>query len=205
MTAEQQVAEVVREFTGEKESEPAPREEPEQEAASDKEGERIPRKENASGRNVGEFDERVIQNARDAAGKIVAVLDGESEITASGGERGIKIEIDGGEAGIIIGRRGQTLDAIQYLVTRIVSHQEGRPIRINIDAGGYRRRRKESLEGLAVRMAEKAQMVGRAVAVGPFNSPERRIVHMALKGREGISTISRGRGDLKKVIISPRG
>jgi spoIIIJ-associated protein len=148
----------------------------------------------------------VVEASRQVLERIVGTLDTEAQVTAKNGYgAGIELEVEGGEVGILIGRRGQTLDALQYLTTRIVSHQEGRPVRISVDAGGYRRRRRESLEDLALRMADKARHTRRPVSVGPLSSPERRVVHLALKGESGVSTSSRGRGELKKVLISPRG
>ncbi len=200
---EQQMAEVMKELTGEDAGPPRETDRPAAPVAADQgEAPTAPRWSEDYSR--GESDPEVIESAREVTRRLVSPLDGQCRITAEGGRQGIRIEIEGGEAGIIIGRRGQTLDALQYLVTRIVSHQQGRPVRISIDAGGYRRRRRESLESLARRMAEKALMTGRPVAVGPFSSPERRVVHLALKGMRGVSTSSRGRGELKKVLISPR-
>ncbi len=148
----------------------------------------------------------LVEASRLVLERIVGALDSDAQITAGNGYgAGIELEIEGGEVGILIGRRGQTLDALQYLTTRIVSHQEGRPVRISVDAGGYRRRRRESLEDLALRMADKARHTRRPVSVGPLSSPERRVVHLALKGENGVSTSSRGRGEMKKVLISPRG
>ena len=90
------------------------------------------------------------------------------------------------------------MDALQYLTARIISHQQGRPVRVSVDAGGYRRRRRESLEDLALSMARKARQSGRPTSVGPLAAPERRLVHLALKDEEGINTTSRGRGGIEK-------
>jgi len=147
----------------------------------------------------------VVETSRQVLERIVNTLDQNAQVVAMNGRNtGIELEIEGGEVGILIGRRGQTLEALQYLTTRIVSHQQGRPVRINVDAGGYRRRRRESLEDLALRMAGKARNTRRPVSIGPLSSPERRLVHLALKNENGVTTSSRGRGEMKKVLISPR-
>jgi len=112
--------------------------------------------------------------------------------------------VQGQEVGVLIGRRGTTLEALQYLTVRIVSHQHGRPVRIVVDAGDYRRRRREALEDTARRMAAKAKSSGRPVAIGPLSAQERRVVHLTLKTEPGLATISRGRGEFKKVVITPR-
>lgn len=147
----------------------------------------------------------VVASAKEVLERFLEALDPEATVSAESSPQGVMLDVEGQEAGILIGRRGQTLEALQYLVTRIVSHQQGRPVRISVDAGGYRRRRRESLEELALRMAEKARDTGRSQAVGPFSAQERRLVHLALRGHRGISTISRGRGEFKKVVIAPKG
>jgi spoIIIJ-associated protein len=147
----------------------------------------------------------VMAQAQQVLQKLVEPLDPTARVEARLAGGGIELSVDGEEAGILIGRRGQTLDALQYLTVRIVSHQEGRPVRLGVDAGGYRQRRRESLEELARRMAAKATSGGRPVAVGPFSAQERRVVHLALKDQPGVTTNSRGRGELKKVLISPKG
>jgi len=151
-----------------------------------------------------EQDPQVIAQALEVLTRLVAPLDPSASVTAQGGPQGIELSVQGQEVGMLIGRRGQNLEALQYITTRIVSHRHGRPVRIVVDAGEYRRRRRESLEDLARRMAQKARQSGRAVAVGPLSAQERRVVHLALKGEAGLTTSSRGRGELKKVVISPQ-
>lgn len=150
-----------------------------------------------------EQDPLVIAHAREVLERLVAPLDGTAQVTAVSGPQGIELAVQGQDAGVLIGRRGQNLEALQYLATRIVSHRCGRPVRIVVDAGEYRRRRRESLEDLAQRMAHKARQTGKPVAVGPLSAQERRVVHLALKGQAGLTTSSRGRGELKKVVIAP--
>ncbi|MBI5522876.1 MAG: Jag N-terminal domain-containing protein [Desulfarculus sp.] len=150
-----------------------------------------------------EQDPLVIAHAREVLERLVAPLDDSAQVTAVSGAQGIELAVQGQDAGVLIGRRGQNLEALQYIVTRIVSHRCGRPVRIVVDAGEYRRRRRESLEDLAQRMAHKARQTGKPVAVGPLSAQERRVVHLTLKGEAGLSTSSRGRGELKKVVITP--
>lgn len=152
----------------------------------------------------GPPSEETVEHAREVLARLAQAIEPDAQVSAHLEGNAIELEINGGEAGILIGRRGQTLESLQYLVTRIVSHRAGRAIRIMVDTGGYRRRRQESLEDLAVKLGEKAKNIRRPVSVGPLNSQERRVVHMALRGVPGLSTASRGRGDLKKVVITPR-
>jgi spoIIIJ-associated protein len=153
-------------------------------------------------RRVEEAD--VVEHARQVLSRLVAALDPLAAVSASANEQGILLEVDSREAGTLIGRRGQNLEALQYLATRIVAHKAGRPVRLNVDAGGYRGRRREALEDLARKAAAKARSGGKPVAVGPLSSPERRVVHMTLKNEPGVFTASRGRGEMKKVIVSAR-
>ena len=159
---------------------------------------------NSEDREKPEEDPEVVESASEVLKKLALALDENVKVKAESTNRGIELEMETEEAGIMIGRRGQTLEALQYLTTRIVSHKYGRPVRILIDAGGYRKRREESLQELAVNAAEKAKRNKRPQAVGPFNAQERRLIHLTLRHENGVSTASRGRGELKKVLISPR-
>ena len=162
------------------------------------------RDQEAEEKEKAEEEPEVVDSAREVLMKLALSLDETVKVSAKASNRGIELEMDTEEAGIMIGRRGQTLEALQYLTTRIVSHKYGRPVRILVDAGGYRKRREESLQELAMSAAEKARRNKRPQAVGPFNAQERRLIHLTLRHENGIATASRGRGELKKVVISPR-
>jgi spoIIIJ-associated protein len=111
--------------------------------------------------------------------------------------------IEGDGAGIVIGRHGQTLDAIEYLMSRIASHQAGNPVRIALDVEGYRERRQESLEQTARRAADKARATGRPVTLSPMSPRDRRIVHVALSDEHGVTTRSQGEGGFRRVVVVP--
>ena len=128
---------------------------------------------------------------------IPAVVEGRSD------EEAINLEISGEDLGILIGRRGQTLDAFQYLVGLAVNRQGGEWIRVIIDVEGYRQRREETLRALARRLAGKAEATGRRVALDPMNALERRIIHQELQTYEGVETHSEGREPYRRVIIVP--
>ena len=118
------------------------------------------------------------------------------------GER-IYLNILGDGGGLLIGRKGQTLDALEYLVNKMVhKNQEGKK-RIVVDTENYRLRREESLVKLARRLAEKARQLGRPVTISPMNAHDRRIVHLALQNDRSLHTRSTGTGLYRKVIISP--
>jgi spoIIIJ-associated protein len=116
---------------------------------------------------------------------------------------GLHVECTGGDPGVLIGRYGQTIDAVQYLVNAIVARREGERIEVTIDAAGYRERRREVLEGLAVRSAERAVQSGDPVELDPMTAVERKIVHLRLKEVEGVETSSAGTEPNRYVVVSP--
>ncbi len=127
----------------------------------------------------------------------------EAQFQAGIEEDRIVINIVGEKAGLLIGRRGQTLDALQYILNKMVNKAEKKPVRLVLDAEDYRGRRRQALEDLAVRMGEKARRSGKPITISPMNAHDRRIVHLALKDDGRVRTASRGEGELKKIIIFP--
>ena len=127
----------------------------------------------------------------------------EAEVSAfDDGERVI-LDAHGPESGIIIGKKGATLDALQYLVNRIVFKKPGVGPLIVVDAEGYRGRREDALTDLARSLAEKAIRSGRPVAVEPMSPHDRRIVHHALAEHDQVRTESEGEGPGRRVVIFP--
>lgn len=118
----------------------------------------------------------------------------------------IKIRVEGQHVGAMIGHRGETLDALQLLTSLVVNHQgaevEENYYRVQLDVGGYRKKREKTLESLARRLADKALNTGRNVALDPMNSYERRIVHTALSNTDGITTFSEGVEPRRRVVIT---
>jgi len=119
-------------------------------------------------------------------------------------EQGLFINLEGPELGILIGRRGETLDALQYLINLSVNKSQEVRKKIIIDIEGYRNRREETLQKLALKLADKAKQRGRNVVLEPMSSQERRIIHTALQGREDIYTFSEGEEPYRKIVISPK-
>ncbi len=113
------------------------------------------------------------------------------------------LELTGDTSGVLIGRRGQMLDALEYLVNRILSRDEEGATRFVIDSQNYRLRRREALEDLARRMAAQAKKKGRPVAMNPMNPRDRRIVHLALQADPTLTTRSSGTGHFRKLVIIP--
>ena len=113
----------------------------------------------------------------------------------------VAFDIRGDDLGILIGRRGQTLAALQYLVNLIVNKRLKSHAAIMVDVEGYRARRYETLRGLANRMAERVRNTGQAVTLEPMSAAERRIIHMALQDYPDVTTQSVGEGEERKVSI----
>ncbi len=123
-------------------------------------------------------------------------------IDASASPVTVHIE-DGDNSGLIIGRDGQTITALQYLANRIVSKSWPHSPRIQLDAGDYRQKQEEQLLGIAQFLSEKAKKSGRVQSTRPLSSFHRRVVHMALQDDRGVQTRSKGEGHMKRVLILP--
>jgi len=113
------------------------------------------------------------------------------------------LDVEGDDLGLLIGRRGQTLASLQYLVNLIVSKWTNRRVAFAVDVDGYRRRREEALVGLAKRTASRVRTTGRSVTLEPMPPNERRIVHLALQDDPAVVTVSIGEGEARKVAITP--
>ena len=117
-------------------------------------------------------------------------------------EGNIRVSMQGDTLGILIGRRGETLDALQYLTSLHINRGRQEYSRVTLDSEGYRAKREDALVRLANRMANRAQRTGRKVSLEPMNPYERRILHSALQGHEGISTHSEGEEPNRHVVIT---
>jgi len=115
---------------------------------------------------------------------------------------GINVNLTGASMGAIIGRRGETLDAIQHLTNYVVNKDSEKHLHISVDAEAYRSKREESLTRLAEKMAEKAIKYKRSMALEPMNSYERHVIHTALQNYEGVSTSSTGVEPNRRVVVS---
>jgi len=116
----------------------------------------------------------------------------------------IAFDIKGDDLGILIGRRGQTLSCLQYIVRLIVGHQTEAWVPIIIDVEGYKQRRYEALQALAKRIAEQVKAGGEPFALEPMSAYERRIIHLALAEHPDVTTQSIGEGEARKVVILPK-
>jgi len=142
--------------------------------------------------------------AKTALERIIAGITDSAQVEGRVEGGTIYLNIKGDGSGLLIGRHGQTLDALQYIVGRIVGKQLGEKRMVVVDTERYRERRRESLEQVSQRMAEKAKSTGRPVSLQPMNASDRRIVHLALKHDREIETRSEGEGGMRSIRIIPR-
>ena len=140
-----------------------------------------------------EFMENIINNMG---------LDATVEVTEQDDE-GVFLSVKGNNLGILIGRRGDVLDSLQYLATLAANMQKSGFYRVTVDVQGYREKRAETLRGVAKRMSEKVLKYKRSFALEPMSAYERRIIHSACQEISGVTTRSIGEGADRKIVISP--
>ena len=119
-------------------------------------------------------------------------------------EKTILVNLTGGEMGVLIGKRGQTLDSIQYLCCLVVNKGEEEYIRVKVDTENYRERRKETLETLAKNISFKVKRTKRPISLEPMNPYERRVIHAALQNDKYVVTRSEGVEPYRHIVISPK-
>jgi spoIIIJ-associated protein len=151
-----------------------------------------------------------VADGEPAAEKAKRILEGlltrmsiPSPVAVEETDEAIILNIQGDGSGLLIGKRGQNLDAIQYIVNKAVHHTANGNKMITIDTEAYRKRREESLVALAVRLGEKVKKTQKPVTVGHMNAHDRRVIHMAMQGDETLTTKSRGEGEYRKIVILP--
>ena len=126
----------------------------------------------------------------------------ETKIVYDEADKNMDIELIGKDMGILIGKRGQTLDSIQYLVSLVVNKGTEDYIRVKVDTEDYRRRRKETLENLAKNIAFKVKRTKKPVSLEPMNPYERRIIHSALQNDKYVTTHSEGEEPFRRVVVT---
>jgi spoIIIJ-associated protein len=161
---------------------------------------------NSDAPNRMSFEENPLDFGQAVLQRIVNSITTDAEISAEENSGGFFFNITGGNAGILIGKKGQTLDAIQSLVEKIVNkhNPNNDKIRVQVDVGGYLETRKANLEKLAERLADKSKRIRKPISLGQMSASDRRIVHLALKNDPDIRTKSRGEGYMRKLVIIPQ-
>jgi spoIIIJ-associated protein len=154
-----------------------------------------------------EADEKLapyLKSAIDALDNILKLIPVETSVKGSCSKGKISLVIEGDTSGILIGRKGKTLDALQYIINKIINKDADRKIKVIIDSENYRQRRVEALTQMALKIGNKARKYKKPFSTSPLNPHDRRIVHLALKNVEKLETRSRGEGLLKRVVIIPK-
>jgi spoIIIJ-associated protein len=129
-------------------------------------------------------------------------ISAQTEVTYDQENANIEINVEGDEMGVLIGKRGQTLDSLQYLVSLVVNKNSENYIKVKLDTENYRARRKETLENLAKNIAFKVKRTRKPVSLEPMNPYERRIIHSALQNDKYVETYSEGEEPYRKVVIN---
>ncbi len=142
---------------------------------------------------------------RDLLGRVVHGLGIDADIEIEEAEGRVTGTVSGGDLGLLIGRHGQTIDAIQYLANAVVHRRQTESVEVVVDAEGYRERRERALCGVADRAVAEVLRTGRPVALEPMTSVERKIVHLHLQEMDGVGTSSEGVEPNRHVIVLPEG
>jgi len=158
-----------------------------------------------------ETDNQALQVAQDIVSDLLKKMKVNAQVTASftdddeyHGQKPILVDIHGDDLSILIGRKAETLNALQYITSLIIGKEMGRSVPFSIDVEGYRNRRNQQLKQLANRLAEQVSQTKRSQALEPMPANERRIVHIELRDNPDVYTESAGEGDRRKVVIHPK-
>ena len=145
----------------------------------------------------------LVEKTKEYLDSLFKAMDIETEVTIDFDEENnnMDINLEGSEMGILIGKRGQTLDALQYLISLFVNKESEAYVRVKLDTENYRARRKDTLENLAKNIAFKVKRSRRSVTLEPMNPYERRIIHSALQNDKYVATRSEGEEPYRKVVV----
>lgn len=162
-----------------------------------------PKKEEPKKKEIKEADkERAEKKAVEFLKQVFDAMQMQVQITAEFKEDALEIGMEGEDMGVLIGKRGQTLDSLQYLVSLVVNKEKEAYIRVKLDTENYRSRRKETLENLAKNIAFKVKKTKKPVFLEPMNPYERRVIHSALQNDPYVTTHSEGEEPYRKVVVT---
>lgn len=148
--------------------------------------------------------DNVVAAGKDALRRMVDFICEGAHIETEQRNGRITFKVEGGNSALLIGKKGQTLEAIQYLVEKIVNRQNDSRVRVVVDVEGYLGARKVNLQKMASKMADKAHKMNKPVTIGQMNAYDRRIVHLHLKDNQAVRTQSVGEGYYRKLVIFPK-
>lgn len=143
----------------------------------------------------------VEETAKEFLASVLAKMGIETKLSVKLKQNNLYIDMSGKEMALLIGRRGQTLDSLQYLVSLVVNRNREEYLRVILDTENYRQKRKETLEKLAFKLANRAKKIKKDITLEPMNPYERRIIHSALQNNKFVSTRSEGDEPYRKVVI----
>jgi spoIIIJ-associated protein len=149
------------------------------------------------GKNPEQIGQEVLEN-------LLKYITDSYEIQIDHDEEGLIFHVSSSDSAVIIGKRGQNLEAMQYIVDKIVNKHSLERTRVLIDVEGYLEKRRENLEKMAIRMSEKVKKTGKPSTISQMSSQDRRIVHLALKDNKSVRTQSMGEGYYRRLVIFPR-
>ncbi|WP_457552099.1 RNA-binding cell elongation regulator Jag/EloR [Desulfobacula sp.] len=151
-----------------------------------------------------DVSEASIALGNEALQKMADLITDDAMVSTSTQADRLTLSIKGGNAGILIGRKGQTLDAMQFLTDKIINRKSEDRVRVKVDIEGYMETRKSNLKHLAYKMADKAKKTGRPATINQMSAQDRRIVHLALKDDNQVRTQSMGDGYYRRLVIFPK-
>lgn len=151
------------------------------------------------------MDGAALDQAEKTLGEVIRLIGTEGHVEVVQDDDGPRLLIVGDTSGVLIGRRGQTLDALEYFINRTVAREEESAVHLVVDSQDYRARRRDALVDLARRLGERARRRGKTVSLNPMSPRDRRIVHLALQDDPSLTTRSSGRGYFRKLLIIPGG
>jgi len=171
-----------------------------------REPEKLPQPDESSRTDKTDIDlsSEEIQIGIDSLQKIIDLITTDARVSVEKEQNRVVFNVVGGNAGVLIGKRGQNLEAIQYLIDKIVNKKSEKRIRLQVDVEGYLKTRRENLTKLAEKLAEKTKKTGRPSTIGQISAQDRRTVHLTLKSDKEVRTQSIGDGYYRKLVIFPR-
>lgn len=152
-----------------------------------------------------EVNETDLTQARDVLVKMLENITEDAVVKVSCGKDMAHFSVEGGNASVLIGKRGKTLKAMQHIVEKMVKKAMGESVDVRVDVEGYLEKRETSLKGLASKLAEKARQTGKPTTISRMDAYERKIIHDALRADRSVKTRSVGAGDFRNVVIHPGG
>jgi len=147
--------------------------------------------------------EAAAERAKEILSEILKYVDLPTVIECQGKEEYVYLNVISNGSGLLIGKRGKTLNALQYLVAKVLHRELGENISVVVDTENYRSKREVSLTELAQELSDKVKRSHRPLTTGPMNAQDRRIIHLALKEDQEVRTKSKGEGNLRRVVIYP--